>query len=507
MAEFPNHPDTPVETSCPPTSLPTIPSPLPGQGLTVAVFTLGCKLNQYESDALASEFRAAGFTVLDSQDGADVFVVNSCTVTDRASRKSRNLGNRVERQLDRARLVVLTGCHSELDRTVHHERTLLVDNRHKHEICRLVMERLAATGEMPAAPWGPSAGDGDPFGFRSPDSGFHTRATVKIQDGCDSFCSYCIIPRVRGPGASRPRADILAEIRLLAGRGFREIVLTGVNMARWREPAAADGGPPVGFTGLIRSILELELPAGQGFRLRLSSLEPDGLGDDFVELFRHPRLCPSLHLCLQSGSPAVLDRMRRSYGLEGYRRLVAGLRAVDPDFCLSTDLITGFPGETEAEFHESLAALDEFGFLHVHVFPFSRRAGTAADSFAGQLPDRVKDARADQVRQGDPERQSRWLARFEGRPRRVLVEGFEIPAEPNGRYSLRGLCDHGLMVETTLTRADLATLAAVLVTDQSPRRPPTPALARALERAPAELRGALGSVWNRFLTLTSPSAY
>jgi threonylcarbamoyladenosine tRNA methylthiotransferase MtaB len=469
---------------------------LPGQGLTVAFFTLGCKLNQYESDALAAEFRGHGFTVVENQDGADVFVVNSCTVTDRASRKSRNLGNRAERQLGRARLVVLTGCHSELDTTAHRDGVLVVGNRRKHDICRLVLERLA----VPHMSVDPSGGANDPFGFNPPASGFHTRATVKVQDGCDSFCSYCIIPAVRGPGTSRPLADILAEVRRLAAAGFREIVLTGVNMARWQAPPPPTGGGAAagpGFTGLVRAILDLELPAGQEFRLRLSSLEPEGLGDDFPGLFRHPRLCRSLHLCLQSGSPTVLERMRRSYGLADYRHLVAGLRAADPDFCLSTDLITGFPGETEEDFAASQAALGEFGFLHVHVFPFSRRHGTAADAMDGQVPQRVRDGRADQVRLGDDSRRGHWLARFAGRDLSLLVESIALPGAGAERFLLCGQSEYGFTLRLSLDHRELEQLAAILPTRVE--RPPPPGIAAVLERAKPGLRPVLAALWNRVL--------
>jgi threonylcarbamoyladenosine tRNA methylthiotransferase MtaB len=326
---------------------------------------------------------------------------------------------------------------------------------------------------------------------------------VKVQDGCDSFCSYCIIPAARGPGTSRPAADILQEVRRLAAAGFREIVLTGVNMARWQPPesasAPAGGGAAAGpgIAALVRSILELKLPAGEEFRLRLSSLEPEGLGFDFAELFRHPRLCRSLHLCLQSGSPAVLARMRRSYGIGDYRRLVAALRSVDPDFCLSTDLITGFPGETEADFAASLAAIEDFGFQHVHVFPFSRRQGTAADAMDGQVPQRTKDARANEIRRGDSARRDRWLARFAGRSLSLLVESIELPQPESPRFRLGGLSEYGIPLSLGLDRPALEQLAAA----QPPRpdRAMPPGISVAVARAEPALRPFLAALWNQVL--------
>jgi threonylcarbamoyladenosine tRNA methylthiotransferase MtaB len=501
--------------------------------MTVSFFTLGCKLNQYETDALASEFRAAGFRVVEAQDNAEVCIVNTCTVTNRADRKSRNLINRAGRQFARARLVVVTGCFAETerggpaaldqagggqpapshpgsDRSPSDEAipTLWVDNDRKSEIFRLVCGHPAIRDLVPGlrttepvnSPLPPNSGGR--FAFRTTGSGFHTRATVKIQDGCDAFCSYCIIPAVRGPARSRPKAEVLAEIRSLCAGGYREIVLTGVNMSRWEEPgASADKASPTGgFTDLVRSILDLELPAGQEFRLRLSSLEPDSLAPDFAGLFRHPRMCPALHLCLQSGSPRVLEAMRRAYDLESYRRLVRELRAVDPDFCLSTDIITGFPGETETEFAESLALIRELDFCHVHVFPYSRRRGTAADRLPDQLPDRIKDARAEHIRQDDAERLARWRRRLDGRkggsPLVCLVESIRSE-ERDGRegWRLGGLDQYGLEASLWLDETELpATLAALR---DGPRRSCLPP---GLAASPLASQPVI-ALWNRFLPM------
>ena len=453
-------------------------------GLRVAFFTLGCKLNQFESDALASEFREAGCTVVEAEDGADVFIVNSCTVTNRADRKSRNLANRVERQLGQARLVVLTGCFAANQPDHADPRVIRVDNRHKHQIFRLVQERL---GSQPSSLVMDET-TSDPFGFRTSQLGFHTRATVKIQDGCDSCCSYCIIPTVRGPAISRSPAAILSEIRQLTAAGYREIVLTGVNMSRWTAPGSK-------FSGLIRSILDLELPVGHDFRLRLSSLEPEGLGPDFADLFRHPRLCPSLHLCLQSGSPRVLRDMKRSYTIEEFRALVMALRRIDPDFGLSTDLITGFPGETETEFSQSLALIDELGFHHVHVFPYSRRQGTAADGFPGQLPDRIKDGRAQLVRAGDAARRDRWLQRYRDRPLQLLVEG--ITAQTDDHISLSGMVEYGLSVSISLSQMELAAQLPQL-SPNTIKRP----LPDRLQASPSAVNDAV-QLWNQFIALAA----
>ncbi len=463
--------------------------------LRVAFFTLGCKLNQYESDALASQFRLAAYQVVEAEDGADIFVVNSCTVTNRADRKSRNLINRVERQLGQARLVVETGCFSpdELDRPTLDARILRVENRHKSQIFSLVQERLARLAAVEAGAVEPDdetvtgPGPGDPFGFLPGSSGFHTRGIVKIQDGCDSFCAYCIIPSVRGKAISRPQAAILEEIRQLTAAGFREIILTGVNISRWSEGRA-------GFSDLVAAILNLDLPARQDFRLRLSSLEPEGLGPDFAALFGHHRLCPSLHLCLQSGSPRILAAMKRSYSLDEFRRLVRELRSVNPDFCLSTDLITGFPGETTLEFAASLAAISEFDFWHVHVFPFSRRQGTVADRLEGQLPERLKDERADLIRQADRQRQAAWFRRFAGKNQHVLVETIEVL--PGFGYRFKGLGEAGLPLQLDIGSDQLASLIASLPQQQ---RSVPPHVAQALRESHSA-----GQVWNQVIPVRIP---
>lgn len=415
---------------------------------TIAFETLGCKLNQYETDSIATTLRQRGFDVVAlGSTPADAYVINSCTVTNKADRKSRNILYRAERlaaeravQTPSDRVagppVILTGCfvdsHPDFDRSSRHT-TYMVDNRHKNTIPELLEAhfRGETVDEHTLTP--------DVFGFSTPECIFHTRTNIKIQDGCDNFCTFCIIPRVRGRARSRPRGEILREASEAIAAGSRELILTGVNMSRYRDTTAAgnaagnaaEGENPAGgsadFVALVEAILELP---GE-FRLRISSLEPDGLDDRFVTLFEHPRMCPHLHLCLQSGSDRVLLAMRRMYTRAAYRELASKLRAIDPAFHLTTDLIVGFPGETDHDLGESVAAIREHRIGHVHLFPFSVRAGTRAERMPDAVTAAEKRRRINQVQNAAFEEKRRYRSGIVGRTVTVLVEKVEITERGN----------------------------------------------------------------------------
>lgn len=376
-------------------------------GRSVAFSTLGCKLNQFETDSLATRFEQAGYARVEFDQPADAYIINSCTVTNRADRKSRNLLYRAERTRSNEAndaLIVLTGCFvdSHADELESDARTFVVANEQKHTIFELVDAHF--NGEI-AAP------SGSVFDYATPNRSAHTRTTLKIQDGCDNFCTFCIIPYVRGRAKSRPADEIIASAQAAIADGSRELVLTGVNMSRYRESTTD-------FTTLVESLLDL---AGE-YRVRISSLEPDQLPDRFVELFRHPRMVGHLHLCLQSASERILLAMRRQYTYAQYRRIATALREVDPLFNITTDLIVGFPGETEDEHNESLAAIDEIGFGHVHTFPYSVRSGTRAERMPDHLPSKVKGERSRQIRERAARNKLAYRKRLVGRTERILVE-------------------------------------------------------------------------------------
>jgi threonylcarbamoyladenosine tRNA methylthiotransferase MtaB len=413
--------------------------------LRVAVATLGCKLNQFESDSLATQFRNAGHELVSFSEPADVYVVNTCTVTNRGDRKSRNLVNRAAARP--GSIVVVTGCYAESAREELEARPdihCVVPNAQKHAI--LSMVESLAQGE----PVEPSTFPADRFRFEGPAQLVHTRGLVKVQDGCDSRCSFCIIPTVRGRGRSRPVEDVLNGVTGLVEQGHREVVLTGVNLGRYSYRG-------VDFAELVGRILELPLD----FRMRISSLEPDRLDERFLRLFHHPALCNHLHLCLQSGSSRVLRAMRRGYTVDRFRGLARGLREVDPLFNLTTDVIVGFPGEEDEDFTQTCRLAEELEFGHIHTFPYSPRAGTPAALMPDQVPQRLAASRAQVVRDIAARTKRAYRQRLVGSVEEVLVERAD---EDGGRS---GYGEHYVPVRFTAPDAPENSLQRVLVTGVS----------------------------------------
>jgi len=373
----------------------------------IAFKTLGCRLNQFETDSLASEFHNAGYRLVDFEDKADVYVVNTCTVTNQSDKKSRNLINHASRRPGDA-LLVVTGCMVNSQKEALENRdtsTYFVENNKKTSIFPMVQAHYE--GEI----LHPNTLDPDVFDFKPADRTFHTRSLIKIQDGCDNFCTFCIVPLVRGRATSRPFEKIRENILQVLDFGFREIVLTGVNIGRYDHEGT-------NFESLVEKILDIP----GDFRVRISSIEPDGYGDPFLELFQHPKLMPHLHLCLQSGSDAVLLRMRRMYTLSDFRYLVDKFRKSHPDFNLTTDIIVGFPGETASDFQSTCEVVRDIGFSHIHTFKYSRRKGTRADRLPDQVPEKVKAERSEHIRQIGEENKRRYRFSLIGTTEQVLVE-------------------------------------------------------------------------------------
>ncbi len=375
---------------------------------TVAFHTLGCKLNQFETEALASEFTRAGYRVVGSDEAADCRIINTCTVTGKADRKSRNTVNRAVRSAgDDDSLVVVTGCFAAEHREELEQAgvTYVVENDRKRKVFELVDAHFR--GEV----MHPNQLERDLFSYQPSTNVFRTRAMLKVQDGCDNFCSFCIIPKVRGRAASRPVDAIIENLKAVIDSGYREVVLTGVNMTRYD-----DYGFP--FSGMLERVLQT---AGE-FRVRISSIEPDSLDERFFSLLTHPKLCPHLHLCLQSGSERVLLQMRRQYTAAEYRRIAERIRTDNPLFNLSTDVIVGFPGETDEDFAATVALCRALEFSHIHTFPYSPRSGTRAARSHHQVPAAVKKRRAAVIRSVSEETQHRYYQRFVGCSQQVLLE-------------------------------------------------------------------------------------
>ncbi len=373
----------------------------------VSFKTLGCRLNQYETDALVSQFHMAGYQVVDYSTPADITVINTCTVTNQSDQKSRNTINHAARKNPDG-MIVVTGCmannHKE-QLEANELITYVVDNERKSQIVSLVDAHFK--GEVVH----PESYSGDVFGFETVDLSLHTRTSIKIQDGCDNFCTYCIVPSVRGRAVSRPLGEILENIRRVVDNGFKEIVITGVNIGRYDFEQY----------NLERAIEKIvDLPGD--FRIRISSMEPDGFGPDFHKVFQHPKMAPHLHLCLQSGSDAILKKMRRMYSTQSFMEIVENFRKEMPDFNFTTDVIVGFPGETENDFAETIKAVKEARFSHVHTFRYSRRKGTRADRLEEQIEEKNKTERGEIIRQISADNRLIYMESMLGKQQRVLIE-------------------------------------------------------------------------------------
>ncbi|MBQ6735545.1 MAG: tRNA (N(6)-L-threonylcarbamoyladenosine(37)-C(2))-methylthiotransferase MtaB [Lachnospiraceae bacterium] len=378
---------------------------------TAALHNLGCKVNAYELERIAEDLIRHGYEIVPFEETADLYVVNTCTVTNIADRKSRQMLHRAKKQNPRA-LVVALGCYVDTD-PAGVEKDACIDialgNKDKAVLAEVLeshAQNLSGVTEQAEARCAPA----DAARTR-------TRAFVKIQDGCNLFCSYCIIPYARGRSTSRPAEEIIKEVRSLAAEGVKEIVLTGIHISSYgTEDTAGEAMQLPELLPAINAVDGIE-------RIRLGSLEPRSVTKEAVDRFtRAEKLCPHFHLSLQSGSDAVLRRMRRRYTTKDFAESVALLRQAYDRPALTTDLIAGFPGETEAEFAEGKAFVDAMDFYETHVFPFSLRRGTAAERMEGQLTQAQKKARAEELIALGKEKARRYREGFLGENLSVLWE-------------------------------------------------------------------------------------
>ena len=382
--------------------------------MRVKLHTLGCRLNEAETEAWARELCAQGHHLCRPDEAADLVVVNTCAVTREAVRKSGQILRRSRREDPDARLVV-SGCAASLPcsaATLSRTADLVIPNADKDRLVEISNRRLGLS-------CGPERGcevPADTLFARS-----RQRAFIKVQDGCRHRCAYCIITLARGEERSRPVPELVAEVRGMSAAGVDEVVLTGVHLGGYGSDR-----PGEDLMTLTRTLLA-ETPIR---RLRLGSLEPWDLPDGFWDLFSDPRLMPHLHLPIQSGSDAVLRRMTRRGRARDFLALAVAGRTAVPDLNLTTDVIAGFPGETEAEWQETLALVEEIGFGDVHVFPFSPRPGTRAAGLSGQVSPEVGRARARQLRHLAEGLRRSTLTRMVGRQAEVLVEGREDATGP-----------------------------------------------------------------------------
>lgn len=390
----------------------------------VAFYTLGCKVNQYETEAMTELFEKEGYEITDFDQYADVYVINTCTVTNLGDRKSRQMIRRAKK-LNKHSIVAVVGCYAQ---TAAEEISkikgvnLIIGTKDRSRIVELinqikeqeeqinVVQDIMTTREFE---------DMKVTAYKE-----RTRAFLKIQEGCNQFCSYCIIPYARGPVRSRKPEDIVEEVQQLAQNGFKEIVFAGIHVASY--------GKDLKNTNLLDIIKRVHDIEGIE-RLRLSSIEPMTLTEEFVEnAARLPKLCPHYHISLQSGCDATLKRMNRKYTTAEYREVVNRLRANFPDVAITTDVMVGFPGETEQEFEESKRFVDEISFAQVHVFKYSPRKGTPSVTFPNQVSPEEKERRSKIMIELSANSEKRFCDKFIGREMEVLFE--QQVKEQDGYY-------------------------------------------------------------------------
>ena len=390
--------------------------------MKVALDTLGCKVNQAETELLARQFTEAGYRLVSLLDEADVYIVNTCTVTHIADAKSRRLLRLAHRRNPDA-LVVATGCYAQRapQELVQIEGvSLVVGNDEKPHLRQLLQESGCLSSPT-------SVQEGSTINHHP---ALRTRAFIKVQDGCSSFCSYCIVPLVRGREKSLPVDRVVAEVRFRVANGSKEVVLTGTEIGSY-----SDNG--ISLQGLLEHILaETDVT-----RLRLSSLQPQEVSPELIGLWRDRRLCPHFHLSLQSGSDGVLGRMKRRYLTSDYQGAVSLIRALVPRVAVTTDVIIGFPGETEEEFAESYDFCRQSGFAKVHVFAYSLRSGTQAARLPHQIGDRVKKERSQKMLALARESARNFRQQYLGKTMPVLWE-----KQSDGLWS--GLTDNYIRVYT-----------------------------------------------------------
>ena len=377
------------------------------------IVTLGCKVNQYESQAMLEDLCRSGFSSAETEEEADVVIINSCTVTAASDQKMRKLLHRARRKNPRA-LLVLTGCMPQAfpeEAAKLLDADLVLGTSNRKELVPSIQESLEnRRREVKIRPYTGK----DPFesfqihGFQE-----RTRAFLKIQDGCNRFCSYCIIPYSRGRVRSKPLEELTQEAKTLAVSGYREIVLTGINLSCYGQDIG------LGLWDAVESVCGLP----EVERVRLGSLEPEQMELPALKRFAsQEKLCPQFHLSLQSGCDATLKRMNRHYTAAEYEEIVENIRRVFDNPAVTTDMMVGFAGETQEEFEESLAFAQKIGFAKVHVFAYSRRPGTAADRMPDQVTNRVKEERSRRLIEAANETRKQFLASQVGKTELVLFE-------------------------------------------------------------------------------------
>lgn len=417
--------------------------------MNVYIYTLGCRLNQAESEAVAERFQNAGFT-LSAWSVADIVIVNSCTVTAKAEQKARRM---IRRFAERSEVIV-TGCYAELEKDEVlslSDRITVFSLKEKASLLSLPEHiRTALTAGMSAheAIVSFTERSDDLFAFDASSFQYHSRAYLKVQDGCDNSCGYCRTTIARGPAVSLPAEEAVRRALEIEAKGFHEIMLTGVNLTMYDH----DGE---GLGGLVEKLLDA---LGAGMRLRLSSMEPDHVDERLLDTLRDHRMQPHFHIPIQSASAKVLERASRRYSIEHVEHIIERMREAKDDPFIACDVIAGLPGEGEREFMETYDFLDRNGFAAMHVFPYSPRPGTPLYGARDRAEERVRDERAEKLRELSARHSREYIMRQAGKRLEILVEngsegttGNYLKGSvllPDGKVPVRGMIYEGVMTST-----------------------------------------------------------
>ena len=409
--------------------------------MKVRGISLGCKVNTYENEYVISCFKNKGYEIVDSV--ADIYIINTCSVTNNSDAKSRKVINRIVRENPNS-IIVVMGCFIEANKDYDNDGiSIIIGNKDKNKVVELVEEYLSNHQKIKRLY--PDFDKDFEDMFISNMYG-RTRAFVKIQDGCENFCSYCIIPYTRGKCRSKDHDTVIDEIKCLTDNGYQEIVLTGIHTGHYGE----DSG--VTFPSLLTDILKIKKLK----RLRISSIEITELNNDFIEVFKNSDvIVPHLHIPLQAGSDEILKSMNRKYDLDYYRNKIKELRSVKPDLSVTTDIIVGFPGETDEMFNSTLDFAKEIGFSKIHVFPYSRRHGTKADLMPNQIDETVKKERVTKLIELSDELEHKFLDSYINKEVLVLVETVKegISTGHTGNYmevKINSELEHNKMYKVTI---------------------------------------------------------
>ena len=377
--------------------------------MKVQAVTLGCKVNTYESEFVLSSFKDHGYEIV-NDNNADIYIINTCSVTNMSDAKSRKVINRIARENPSA-IIVIMGCMIEANKDYYHDgASIIIGNKDKNRVYELVEEYIK-THQKKKLLYSDFDSTFEDMFITNMSS--RTRAYVKIQDGCENFCSYCIIPYTRGKCRSKDKNVVIKEIRELVYNGYKEIVLTGIHTGHYGEDKEYS------FSDLLKEICKID----GLMRLRISSIEITELNDDFLDVLKNNSIIVDhMHIPLQAGSDSVLKNMNRKYDLKYYEDKINTIRNIRPNMNISTDIIVGFPGESESDFVSTICFAKKIGFSKIHVFPYSRRHGTKADLMPNQIDEKVKKERVQRLLEVDNLLEQTFLDKYIGEIVDVLIE-------------------------------------------------------------------------------------